>query len=415
MMDMTRDPLAMPPLPGRPAHVPAELVRPYPFAARGTTSTAVPRDLIPEIHRGPPVFWVDAVPHSIPGAWVPRRYAELQQVYQDTEHFTPQGTSQFAQMIGETWFSIPGEAEPPLHSRYRLVLNPMFSPARMARLEGRIRQYARELLIDLRPRGQCEFVSKFAFEFPIRVFLELMGLPQAEVAQFLAWEHAILRSHTIEPVAAALKAVTEYLSEQCEMRRREPRDDLLTLGVEAEVEGRKLSEDELKGFCFNLFVGGLDTVSTNISAHFRHLAENPEDQRLLRENPERIPDAIDELMRAYAAVTTLRVCKKETQVGGARMLPGDLVLMPTLLAANDPEMFPEPQVVDLARKPRHVSFGYGPHLCIGMHLAKREMRIAMEEALVILPPFSIAPGAEVVSFCSLAPIGPVSLPLVWST
>ncbi|MCW1429525.1 cytochrome P450 [Novosphingobium sp. JCM 18896] len=405
---------AMPPLPPRPAHVPAELVRPYPFAGRGTTSTAIPRDFIPEIHQGPPVFWVDAVPYSIPGAWVPRRYAELQQVYQDTEHFTPKGTSQFAQMIGETWFSIPGEAEPPLHSRYRLVLNPMFGPSRMAKLEERIRLYARELLLELRPRGGCEFVSEFAFEFPIRVFLELMGLPQDNVAQFLAWEHAILRSHSIEPVVEALKAVTEYLSEQCEQRRREPKDDLLTLGVQAEVEGRKLTEDELKGFCFNLFVGGLDTVSTNLSAHFRHLAENPDHQQFLRENPDRIPEAIDELMRAYAAVTTLRVCTKEIEVGGARMLPGDLVLMPTFLAANDPEVFPRPEIIDLARKPRHVSFGYGPHLCIGMHLAKREMRIAMEEALAILPPFGIAPGVEVVSFCSIAPIGPVALPLIWN-
>ena len=402
-------------MPARPAHVPAELVRPYPFAGRGTTGTGLPRDLIPAIHEGPPVFWVDAVPHSIPGAWVPRRQAELQQIYQDTEHFTPQGTSQFAQMIGETWFSIPGEAEPPLHSRYRLVLNPMFGPSRMARLEERIRQYARDLFLDLRPRGHCEFVSDFAFEFPIRVFLELMGLPQENAAQFLAWEHAILRSQSVEPVAAALAEVTRYLTQQCEARRREPRDDLLTLGVEAEVEGRRLTDDELKGFCFNLFVGGLDTVSTNLSAHFRHLAENPDHQQFLRGNPDRIPEAIDELMRAYAAVTTLRVCKKPIEVGGARMMPGDLVLMPTFLAAHDPEVFPSPEAIDLTRKPRHASFGYGPHLCIGMHLARREMRIAMEEALAILPPFSIAPDAEIVSFTSLAPIGPVALPLVWQT
>lgn len=150
-----------------------------------------------------------------------------------------------------------------------------------------------------------------------------------------------------------------------------------------------------------------------MSAHFRHLAENADDQQFLRSNPEKIPDAIDELMRAYAAVTTLRICKQETEVGGVRILPGDLMLMPTLLAAHDPEVFPDPEIIDLARKPRHVSFGCGPHLCIGMYLAKREMRIAMEEALAILPAFSVAPDAEVVSFCSIAPIGPVELPLVW--
>jgi cytochrome P450 len=293
------------------------------------------------------------------------------------------------------------------------VLNPMFSPSRMAKLEERIRQYARELLLEMKPRGTCEFVADFALEFPIRVFLELMGLPQENMAQILSWEHALLRSQSVEPVAAAVKAVTAYLAEQCEARRREPRDDLLTLGVQAEVEGRKLTENELKGFCFSLFVGGLDTVSTNLSAHFRHLAENTADQQFLRENPDKIPDAIDELMRAYAAVTTLRVCKQAVEIGGAHMQPGDLVLMPTFLAASDPEVFPNPEVVDLTRKPRHVSFGYGPHLCIGMHLARREMRIAMEEALAILPQFTVAPGAEIMSYCSMAPIGPVALPLVW--
>lgn len=247
---------AMPPPPLRPDHVPQELVRPYPFAARGTTSTAVPRDYIPEIHEFPPVFWVDGAPGSIPGAWVPRRYADLQQVYLDTDNFTAQGASPFASMIGESWFQIPSAAEPPLHSRYRLVLNPMFSPKRINKLDDRIRQYAHDRLQELRPHGECEFVSEFAFEFPIRVFLELMGLPQERMAEFLGWEHAILRSDSMEPVAAAVRSVTSYLTEQCEDRLSNPKDDLLTMVVETEIEGRKLTEDELKGFCFNLFVGG---------------------------------------------------------------------------------------------------------------------------------------------------------------
>ena len=182
--------------------------------------------------------------------------------------------------------------------------------------------------------------------------------------------------------------------------------------MQGEIEGRKLDDDELIGFCFNLFVGGLDTVSTNMSNHFRHLAENPEDQEYLRANPDRIGDAIDELMRAYAAVTTIRLCTQDTVVEGIEMKAFDLVLMPTHLAANDPVAFPEPEKVDFTRKPRHVSFGYGPHLCIGMHLAKREMRIAMEEALAILPPFRLAEGAEIESFLS-GIIGPTELPLVW--
>lgn len=396
----------------RPAHVPAELVRPYPFKLRGARSSALPRSLIPEIQTYPPIFWAENMHEMLPGAWVPRSLEALQAIYMDTEHFTVKGTSGFAQMIGQEWYSIPHESDPPLHSKYRMLLNPMFAPKHIARLEERMRGFARERLEQLRPLGKCDFVADFAFEFPIRVFLELMGMPQEDMATFLEWEHAILRSSEQEPVAAALAKIVDYLAAQCEDRRANPRDDLITLAVQGEIEGRKLSQDELIGFCFNLFVGGLDTVSTNMSNHFRHLAENPADQAFLRANPDWIGDAIDEMMRAYAAVTTIRLCTQDTVVDGVEIKAFDLVVMPTHLAGNDPAAFPQPEKVDFSRKPRHVSFGYGPHLCIGMHLAKREMRIAMEEALSVLPEFRIAEGAEIESFCS-GIIGPVELPLVW--
>lgn len=403
---------SVPPPMARPDHVPPELVRPYLFGVRGSSTWELPRTLFPAIHQNPPIFWAENVHPFRPGAWIPRRYEDLQKIYQDTDHFTPQGTSGFSRMIGETWTSIPGESDPPLHARYRLMLNPMFGPKQIAALDEDIRGFAHDLFSRIAPKGECEFVSEIAFEFPIRVFLKLMGLPQEEMPRFLEWEHGILRSSSIEPVARALRFVIDYLDAECEKRRIEPKDDLLTLAVQGEIDGRPLTSDELKGICFNLFVGGLDTVSTNMSNQFRHLAENPDDQAYLRANPDRIPGAIDELMRAYAAVTTLRFCKADTQVGGVEMKAGDLVLMPTMLAANDPEAFPDPEVVDFDRKPRHLSFGYGPHLCIGMHLARREMRIAMEEALAILPPFRLQPGAEIESFCS-GIIGPKTLPLVW--
>ncbi len=411
MENSTQHAAAAPP-PYRPEHVPESMIRPYLFADRGGRMSVLPRTEIPAVHNNPPIFWMENAFNAGVGAWVPRRYQELQQIYQDTVHFTPYGTGHFAQMIGESWVSIPGEAEPPLHSKYRMLLNPMFAPKQIAQLDEHIRQFAREKLEALAPQGACEFVSEFAFEFPIRVFLELMGLPQEKMAQFLAWEHGLLRTDSVANVARAVKLVTDYLAAECEDRRHNPRQDLLTLVVQGEIDGRKLTEDELKGFCFNLFIGGLDTVSTNMSNQFRHLAENPEHQDYLRANPDKITDAIEEMMRAYAAVTTLRFCKEDIEIGGVQMKPGDLVLLPTFLAANDPEIFPNPELVDFDRKPRHVSFGYGPHLCIGVHLARREMRIALEEALKILPKFRIKPGAQIESYSS-GIIGPVALPLVW--
>jgi cytochrome P450 len=331
----------------------------------------------------------------------------------DTEHYSARGMAPFSMLVGETWYLVPAESDPPDHLRFRLLLNPMLAPNRIAVLDDKIRHYAQERLMTLRDRGGCEFVSDFAFEFPIRVFLELMGLPQEGIHQFLAWEDAVLRNQDRESMTAAIAQITGYLAGQCEERRRNPQNDLLTLGVQAQAAG-KLSEDQLTGFCFNLFVGGLDTVSTNMSSHFRHLAENPKQQAFLRAHPERIPDALDELMRVYAGVTTSRRCISETSIGEARILPGDMVMLPTILAGHDPEAYTDPQIVDFDRKPRHLSFGYGPHVCIGIHLAKRELRIAMQEALSILPEFRIRPGVQIESYLA-GIVGPRALPLVWNS
>jgi cytochrome P450 len=145
---------------------------------------------------------------------------------------------------------------------------------------------------------------------------------------------------------------------------------------------------------------------------FLHLAERPDHQAMLRANPEMIPDAIEEMMRAYATVATSRECIKEDRIGDITVKPGDKVHMATFLAGRDPEAYPNPDEVILDRKRRHVSFGYGLHLCLGMHLARRELRIAIEEVLAGLPEFSLKPGAEV-NYYLAATIQPVELPLVW--
>ena len=395
-----------------PPHVPPELVRSYSLVSAETT-TVHPCSLLADIHEGPAVFWAPGAHPTAAGAWIPRRHADIEAVYTDTEHYSARGMAPFSMLVGETWYLVPAESDPPDHLRFRLLLNPMLAPNRIAALDDKIRHYAHERLKVLREMGGCEFVSDFAFEFPIRVFLELMGLPQEGIHQFLAWEDAILRNQDRESMAAAIVQITGYLASQCEERRRNPQNDLLTLGVQAQAAG-KLSEDQLTGFCFNLFVGGLDTVSTNMSSHFRHLAENPEQQAFLRANPDRIPDALDELMRVYAGVTTSRRCIAETSIGEARILPGDMVMLPTILAGHDPEAYPDPQIVDFDRKPRHLSFGYGPHVCIGIHLAKRELRIAMQEALSILPEFRIQPGVRIKSYLA-GIVGPCALPLVWNS
>jgi cytochrome P450 len=324
-----------------PAHVPAELVRPFPYIL-GAKTKVPPHSFIKAIHEGPEVIWAERCFNGVRGAWVPRRAEDLQRIYHDNEHYTSRGFAPFADLVGDTWYFVPAELDPPKHSLMRAAINPLFTPKRMAALEDKIRGYAREAIATFRDRGSCEFMSEFAFEFPVKVFMEMMGLPQSGVKQFLAWEHGFIHEHDLEKVKDATRAVVAYLREQIEDRRGNPRDDFITFGVQAEVEGRKFDDNELVGFCVNLFLGGLDTVSSTMGMHFLHLAERPDHQAILRAKPEMTPDAIEEMMRAYATVATSRECIKEDKIGGVTVKPGDKVHMATFLASHDPAAYPNP-------------------------------------------------------------------------
>lgn len=392
-----------------PAHVPPELVRPFPFYV-GARTTAHPSSLVAAVHEEPPIFWSETT--SIGSAWVPRRMEDLRQIYLDNDNFTVSGGAFFSSMIGETWVNVPSEIDPPLHTVIRSAINPLFIPRRMAELEDRVRQYAREAIARFKDQGHCEIMNDFAFEFPIRVFIDLMGLPQSEMKQFLAWEHQLLHGLNMADVVSATSDVTLYLRNAIAERRRNPTQDFISYGLDVRVDGRGFTDDEMMGYCFNLFVGGLDTVSTNIGHQFRHLAERPDHQAFLRREPGKIGEAVEEFLRAYASSVTPRRCVRQIEIGGVTMMPGDPVLMATFLANRDPEEFANPEEVILDRKPRHVAFGFGPHMCIGMHLAKRELRIAIEEFFAAIPEFRITPGNQVESWLG-GMVTPIELPLSW--
>tara|TARA_R110001606_G_scaffold156044_7_gene298737 strand:- start:1544 stop:2677 length:1134 start_codon:yes stop_codon:yes gene_type:complete len=376
-----------------------------------TTSEDPFGDWAAAVHEGPDIFYA---PHAYPGgspAWVVRRAEDLRKIYLDTDTFSSKDFSPFSKLAGDTWINTPVEIDPPEHAKYRAFINPLFTPKAMAKLDEKIRSYAAEYVESFREKSSCEFMADFAFEFPIKVFLELMDFPLSNTKQFLEWEYGLLHEMDMWKIAEATRNVVGFLREQIEDRRKNPRDDIISYALRVEIDGRKLTEDELVGFSFNLFIGGLDTVSTNMGHQFLHLARNPQDQKLLKENPKLIPNAIDEMMRAYAAVTTFRTCTKETEFGGVKMMPGDKVMMSTTLAGRDPEEFPNPEQVSFDRKPRLLSWGFGPHMCVGMHLAKREMRIAIEEFVNRIPEFSVKPAHQIEYHLGM--IQPVTLPLVW--
>ncbi|MDB6061343.1 MAG: cytochrome [Verrucomicrobiaceae bacterium] len=396
-----------------PAHVPRELIRDdYPFIMGMSTSENPFKTMVPALHKNPDIIYSTNFYVGYQPAWIPRRLDDIQALYLDTEHFSTKGLSPFPILMGESWDLVPIETDPPQHTMYRTLLNPLFTPRKMQVLEDKVRFSARQFIDMFKDRGECEFMNEFAFRFPIVVFLDLMGLPYERLEQFMEWEFGLLHSMDIEGITRATQHVCAYLREMIETRRKKPVDDLISFGVTAKVDGRGLTDDELMGFCFNLFIGGLDTVSTNLSWQMRHLAEYSADQKRLRENPELIQPALEELYRRYAAVTTTRICTKQTQIRGVTIMPGDRVAMPTTLANTDPAAWENPFEVDFDRAPRHLTFGYGIHRCIGAALARRESAIALEELLAALPEFRVQEGAEIVT--ELGPILQLkNLPLVW--
>lgn len=341
-----------------------------------------------------------------------RRAEDVRQVYNDTVNFSSAHFSPFAGLIGEEWNLVPAEADPPMHGKYRTVLNPLFAPKKMQAMEEIVRGAARRSIDTFKDKGECEFLKEFAFPFPVSVFLDLIDLPQSRMQEFLTWEHGLLHTPDMAAVRQSVQNVVGYLREVMEERRRKPGDDFISFAVKAEIEGRKFTDDELIGYCFNLFIGGLDTVSSNITLHFRHLAEHPADQQKLRNEPALILNAVEEFLRAYAAVTTFRTCVKETQIKGVTIMPGDKVAVSTTLANLDPQEYDSPNEVRLDRQPAHVTFAYGPHRCIGSHLARREIVVAIEEFLKAVPQFRLKPGVEIETNLG-GVIQPIVLPLVW--
>lgn len=260
-------------------------------------------------------------------------------------------------------------------------------------------------------KGQCDFVEDFAKPFPVGIFLDLMGLPKENMGRFLAWEALIMRDKQTR--AGAMQEVSQYLQELITERRRRPTEDLISFAVNAKVHERSLSDAEVIGICVLLFIAGLDTVTSSFAYHFRHLAEHPADQQSLRDDPTLIPSAVEELFRAYAVVNTNRYATRDVEFAGVHIKKGDNVTCSTILASRDPREFETPNQVVFTRSPNlHNAFSYGPHRCLGSHLARREIIAGIEAWLHAIPPFRIRPGA-VIQPHGGGVFSLDSLPLVW--
>jgi len=405
--------LMAPPVAGViPAHVPPELVVESPLYSRVTVYENPYETMIPRIHEGPRVTYVTNIfPGKRPG-WLVRTAEDLRALLQDSDNFVKRGMGQWAQGIGENWLVIPTEADPPLHGFYRKALNPQFSPQKMMALSDGIRERARALIAKFKDGTSCDFLEDFAVGYPVNIVLDLLGLPQDRMAQFLQWEREMLHTDDMNVRSNATRQVRNYLLGEIESRRQNPRDDYITRVLDFEIDGRKWNADEVFGHCFNLYLGGLDTVTSHLGLVFYHLATHPEHQAQLRADLSLSVVAVEEMLRAYAPVTSFRICSKQVEFAGVTMMPGDYVSIATAVAGRDPAQYDEPGEIRFDRKPAILSLGGGIHKCLGMHLARRELQIAIEEFLAAIPEFRIKDGFKV-PFHAGNILHVEELPLVW--
>lgn len=398
-----------------PAHIPMHLVRDFDLWAELTAQGENAYAWAAELHKTtPPIFWIPRL-GFLPGIWVPRRAEDLRRILQDPQTFSSVGLTPYAMLLGESWRLAPLEVDPPEHSKYRALLNPLFTPKKVEALEQDIRQLANQLIDEVQAQGRCDFNEAFAKPFPTLIFLTLMGWPLEDQPLFQHWTQTLIKSVDMQTVTDNARAITTWIRNHIAERRANPGDDFTSYLLTSEIDGRPLTDDEMLGINFLIFIAGLDTVTSCLGLFFRHLARHPEQQAQLRAHPELIGDAVEELLRSYSIVNMRRTVTCDVQIGDVLMTKGDLVLISTELANLDPEVFDDPANVDFLRSAGaspHMAFSYGVHRCVGSHLARRELRIAMELWLQRLPPLRIADNSTP-KFNAFGVFGMEELHLQW--
>ncbi len=321
--------------------------------------------------------------------------------------------------IGNTRPLIPLQIDPPDHSKYRKLLDPLFAPKRIAALEASTRELVVALIDQVASTGSCNFHSAVAEPYPSKVFLGLLGLPFERVSEFIALKDGIIRPDAETEEERLIKVnetgqqIYRVLEEVADERSAKREDDFISGFLDAEVDGVRLTRDDVVDIGYLFFLAGLDTVTASLDCMLSYLAQHPEQQQKLRDNPALIPSAIEEMLRWETPVVGVaRFATEDTELAGCPIKKGSLVT-PLLASANTDERFWEnPDVIDFERaNNKHLAFGGGVHRCLGSHLARMELRVALEEWHARVGEYRIADGVVLDYSDSLRQVE--NLELVW--
>jgi cytochrome P450 len=353
------------------------------------------------------------------GAWLLTRYDDVTEAAHDVERFSSLevGVIRPEEIPTEPDPALPYglppiSVDPPMHTWTRRLLLPWFSHRRVAGYEPMTRELCRRLLDVFSGTGHADAAADYAQQIPVRVIARILGVPDALSDTFTGWVRDVLEFADVpERAERGGQGIGNYLIEEVGRRRADPGDDLISELVRSTHEGAPLEDGLVVGIAGLVLIAGIDTTWSAIGASLWHLATHPDDTARLVAEPELLPTAVEELLRAYSPVTMARLVTQDTVFGGCPMRAGDHLLMNFPAANRDPEAFERADEVVIDREVnRHVAFGSGIHRCAGSNLARMELTVALEEWLVRIPSFRLAEG-EPIAWAGGQVRGPRALPV----
>lgn len=360
----------------------------------------VPHDWFTALRHEAPVFWHegDDTVHVMQGGggpfWAVTGYDDVVTVNRDNATFSS------AERLVFMWDPDPDNLEqqrllmlnmdPPLHTRYRRLINKGFTPKMVSELESTMRKRTRDIIDRVAERGECDFVVDVASELPLQVIADLMGVPQDDRHKLFDWSNRMIGGEdpeygiSEEMRQQASMELYAYASQLAEAKRAEPKEDLISVLTHAEVDGEQLTGLEIDLFFLLLSVAGNETTRNLISHGLVALLEHPDQLEHLRAHRNLVPSAVEEMLRWASPVMHFRrTATRDVELGGQQIKAGDKVVVWYISANRDETVFQDPFTFDVARSPNeHVAFGGGgPHFCLGANLARMEINVMFDEVL----------------------------------